>query len=61
MKQIFNTNMTYAEAQRTFFDEAIGKSTAEKAKIKAEYRKVVPVILERELTEHPNRMTSHPL
>lgn len=61
MSSLFNEEMTYAEAQRRFFDAAIGKDKDEKERVKSEYLAILPIITKRELSEYAGRLTSHPL
>ena len=41
---LFNEGMTYAEAQRRFFDASAGKDKDEKERIKSEYLTILPII-----------------
>ena len=61
MSTLFNEKMSYSEAQKVFFSSVAGKTAEEKNRIREEYRSILPAITNRELGEHPNRMTSHPL
>ena len=58
---MFNEGMTYAEAQRRFFDAAVRKDKDERERIKSEYLTILPILTKRELSEYAGRLTSHPL
>ena len=61
MSRLFNEKMTYPEAQQAFFSAVRGKTAEESAEIISEYKKVVSVITERELSEFDGWLTSYPL
>ena len=61
MSGLFNSNMTYPEAQKVFFGSVIGKSEAERTRIKNEYRAILPELTRKELSSKPNRLTEHPM
>lgn len=46
--KIFTEQMTSEEARMTLFEKIEGKTKTEIEKIKAEYSKILPVILEKE-------------
>lgn len=47
-KSVFSKNMTSNQARMALFTAVEGKSKAEIERIKAEYAKIIPVILDRE-------------
>ena len=61
MSSLFIETMTYAEAQRRFFDASTGKERDERERIKSEYLTILPILTKRELSEYAGRLTSHPL
>ena len=57
MPRIFNENMTSNEAQSLYFKSVVGKTKEERAKIKAEYFSVLPIIIKNETKAPINYFT----
>ena len=58
MTPLFNENMTSSEARHILFASVDGKTKEEIAKIKEEYDKIIPTIIENELTKYRGCLTS---
>ena len=59
MNRWFNENMSSLEAKYLFFKLVSEKSGAELTEIKAEYKRVLPIIVESELQENEGTLTSY--
>lgn len=49
MDNLFNENMSFEDAQYTFFKAIDGKDRAEIEKVKAQFEKYIPSITKREM------------
>ena len=55
---IFEENMTYPEALKVFFRATDGKSKKEIEQIQSEFKKIISVIVNREIDGSP-KLTNH--
>ena len=60
MGNLFNENMTYAQARMAFFQAIRGKTKAEVEIIKQEYMSTIPIITKREIEKHNGWMAREP-